>query len=284
MPLAKVRDLLEHATQHQYGIAAINIFNYESILWAVKAAEKEHMPIIIQFYPGFGEHIAARYVSDIACDMASKSKVQIAVHLDHSNTLEIAVGGIRDGFPSVMIDCSTRPFDENVAVTAEVVRTARIFRVDVEAELGHVGSGASVDDITNASNYTAVEDAAQFVKLTQCDALAIAVGNAHGAYVQKPNLDFTRISAIREAVNIPLVLHGCSDIPDDQIQKAVCFGISKFNIATEYDRAYCAQTKEFYAANPDKSSGFEAIRAVEAKMIDFVVSKLHLLNPKKISP
>lgn len=147
------------------------------------------------------------------------SMVTVGVHLDHSVTYEIAVGGIRDGFPSVMIDGSTKSFQENVELTKNVVRVAKVFGVDVEAELGHVGNGDSIDAIDNTNYYTKVEDAVRFVEQTGCDSLAIAVGNAHGPYVKTPNLDLERIYAIRKKVNIPLVLHGCSDIPEEQMKE-----------------------------------------------------------------
>ena len=279
MALVKVVDLLKHATAHKYAVAAINVFNYESILWVVKAAEQERTPVIIQFFPGFDSHIPLRFVAAIAKDFAQKSEAPIAVHLDHSHTAEIAIAGIRDGFSSVMIDGSSKPFDENVAITSEVVKVARIFGVDVEAELGHVGSGTNAGDFTNEDLFTRVEDTVQFVERTGCDSLAIAVGNAHGAYVQAPNLDFERIAAIRELAGVPLVMHGGSDIPEDQIRRAVELGIAKFNIATEYDRAYFNLSKEVYGTEGQRPSGFGAIRAIQDKMVAFVAAKMKLLNP-----
>lgn len=149
MAIVSVKEILEHAWGHKYGVPAINVFNYETVKWAIEAAEEERLPIIIQFYPGFAEHIALKYVADFAVDMAKKARVPVAVHLDHSPSYEIAVGGIRDGFPSVMVDGSVLPYEENVELTRAVVRVAEVFGVDVEAELGHVGSGSSLDDIVN---------------------------------------------------------------------------------------------------------------------------------------
>jgi len=283
MALIKVNELLRHATEHRYGVAAINVFNYETILWVVRAAERERAPVIVQFFPGFDRHISMKYVAYIATDLARKSEVPIAVHLDHSSAADIAVAGVRDGFPSVMVDGSAKPFDENVAMTLEVVKAARVFGVDVEAELGHVGSGANLNDFTDTDLFTKVDDAAAFVELTGCDSLAIAVGNAHGAYKQKPNLDFQRIAAIRERVDVPLVMHGGSDIPDDQIRRSVELGISKFNIATEYDRAYYNFSKEVYDGSQGRISGFGAIQGIGDKMIGFIASKIRLLNPDGIS-
>ena len=225
MPKAKVKDILTYATENKFGVAAINTLNIETVKYVIEAAERERVPIIVQFYPGFSDYTDLKHLAFAACDMAEKASIPVGVHLDHSVTYEIAVGGIRDGFPSVMIDGSTKSFQENVELTKNVVRVAKVFGVDVEAELGHVGNGDSIDAIDNTNYYTKVEDAVRFVEQTGCDSLAIAVGNAHGPYVKTPNLDLERIYAIRKKVNIPLVLHGCSDIPEEQMKEAVADGV-----------------------------------------------------------
>lgn len=283
MTRARVKDVLIHATQNKYGVAAINVFNYETIKWIISAAEKEKMPVIVQLYPGFDVHIPIKHVAYMACDLAEKASVPVAVHLDHSASYDIAVSGIRDGFPSVMIDGSSLPFEENVAMTSQVVRTAQVFGVDVEAELGHVGSGARVDDIINTDYYTSVEQAVKFVELTGVDSLAIAVGNAHGAYVKTPHLDFDRIKAIRSKLTIPLVLHGCSDIPDEQIRESVNLGMSKFNIATEYDRAFYGAMQKNIDFQKKNGSLYSVLSSISDEMMDFVIKKIRLLNPNKFS-
>lgn len=283
MALVKVKDILIHATEHKYGVAAINTINVETIKYAIFAAEQEKVPLIIQFYPGLCDYVALKYIAYTACDMAKKVSVPIGVHLDHSNTYEIALSGIRDGFPSVMIDGSSLKYDENITLTKDVVRVAKVFGIDVEAELGHVGSGSSVDDITNSQHYTNVDQAVQFVEKTGCDSLAVAVGNAHGTYVETPNLDFRRISELRSALNIPLVLHGCSDIPREQIQEAVNLGMSKFNIATEYFRALYRSMESTITAGKMKDDGVSLLQSNKDDMIRFVVDKIRLLNPNKFS-
>ena len=283
MPLVKVNELLHHATENGYGVAAVNVFNYETIKWVAEAANRERIPVIIQFYPGFDKYIALKHVAAIAKDFAEKSSVPIGVHLDHSVTYEIAVGGIRDGFPSVMIDGSTKSFQENVELTKNVVRVAKVFGVDVEAELGHVGNGDSIDAIDNTNYYTKVEDAVRFVEQTGCDSLAIAVGNAHGPYVKTPNLDLERIYAIRKKVNIPLVLHGCSDIPEEQMKEAVNLGMSKFNIATEYFRTMYQSIEKRINNQEFEGNGVKLMYDIKEEMIDFVIQKIRLLNPNKYS-
>lgn len=282
MPLAKVKDILTHATENHYGVAAVNVFNYETVKWVAQAAEQERVPVIIQLYPGFESYIALAHIAVIARDFAAQSPVPIAVHLDHSASYEIAVKGIKAGFPSVMIDGSALPYEENLAVTAAVVRTAAVFGIDVEAELGHVGSGARLEDITDCGKYTAVAQAKEFVAKTGCGSLAVAVGNAHGEYIQAPNLDFERIAALRQAVPVPLVLHGCSDIPHDQLQESVRLGMSKFNIATEYFRACCHSLAG--ALEAGAKGGMPGLMMEAATgAVDFVRGKMRLLNPNGFS-
>ncbi len=279
MPLAKVNEILQHATENHYGVAAVNVFNYETVKWVAEAANREKIPVIIQLYPGFEKYIALKHVAAFAKDFAEQSDVPIGVHLDHSAGYDIAIGGVKAGFPSVMVDGSALPYEENVELTAAVVRTAAVFGVDVEAELGHVGSGANKDDIVNADHYTNVEQAVEFVERTGCGSLAVAVGNAHGAYIQTPNLDFERIAALRRAVSVPLVLHGCSDIPHEQLQESVRLGMSKFNIATEYFRA-CYKSLAEHADKEEKNGQMvNLMMAASEDAIDFVRGKMRLLNP-----
>ena len=282
MPLVKTKSVLAHATENKYGVIAANTFNFETVKWAVKAAELEKMPIIVQFYPGFNSFIPQEFIADMAITLAQDATVPVAVHLDHSVNYDIAVSGIKDGFPSIMVDGSALPYDQNVALTAAVVRAAHIFDVDVEAELGHVGSGNNIDDITNSDHFTDPNQARDFVWETGCDALAVAVGNAHGAYVQTPKLDFARIKAIREAVEVPLVLHGSSDIPDEQIQEAVNLGISKFNLATEYFRAYY-NALDAIMARTKRKDAYSLVNSLEEPIVEFMRGKIRLLNPNKFS-
>lgn len=283
MPLVQVNKLLRHATENHYGVAAVNVFNYETVKWVAEAANRERIPVIIQFYPGFEKYIALKHVAAIAKDFAEKSEVPIGVHLDHSASYEIAVSGVRDGFPSVMVDGSALPYEENVELTAAVVKTAAVFGVDVEAELGHVGSGANVDDIVNAGHYTNVEQAVDFVERTGCGSLAVAVGNAHGAYIQTPNLDFERTAALRKALPIPLVLHGCSDIPHEQLQESVRLGMSKFNVATEYFRACYHGVAQHGDPAEEHGDMFRLMMEASENAIEFVRDKMRLLNPNKFT-
>lgn len=283
MALVKVNELLKDATEHHYGVPAINVYNFETIKYVVAGAEQEHMPVIVQFYPGFKDYIPLKLVSAIALHYAERASVPVAVHLDHSAGYDIAISGIRDGFPSVMVDGSSLPYEENVALTKAVVEVGRVFDVDIEAELGHVGNGANAEDFVGSDMYTNVEQAVEFVERTGCGSLAIAVGNAHGPYVKTPNLDMQRIKDIRAAVDLPLVMHGCSDIPDEQLQETVNLGMSKYNIATEYFRAMYRSFEKNIATGEHDGDGIGLLNTLGPDMTDFVASKIRLLNPNGYS-
>lgn len=284
MSLVKVKDLLQHATEHHYGVPAINSINPETVRFAIEAAEHERLPIIVQYFPGFADYMPVNVMAFAACQYARNASVPVAVHLDHSKGYEIAVGGIRDGFPSVMVDGSSLPYEENVELTKDVVNIGKVFDVDVEAELGHVGEGSSVDDIKNSDHYTKPDQAIDFVNRTGCGSLAVAVGNAHGPYCTEPNLDFERIKELRAAVKVPLVMHGCSGIPDEQMQEAVNLGMSKFNIATEYFRAIYHSTQKHMADDAVyDGDGISLGSCAEEDAHTFVEQKLQLLNPNHYS-
>jgi len=278
MGLTSVKDILRHASAHSYGVPAINVFNYESVRWAVMAAEEERMPIIIQFYPGYTVHISMKVIAETVKDLARGAQIPVGLHLDHARDFDTAIAGIAAGFSSVMIDGSLLPFDDNVRLTAAVKRVANVFHVDVEAELGHVGSGSNPDDYENPHNYTEPADVRRFVELTGVDSLAVSIGNGHGHYLKAPVLDFDRISAIKAETDVPLVLHGGSDIPDDQLRESVIRGMSKFNIATEYG---CSLYDAQKAAMDGQDSFYGVLHAMEARAVGFVRSKIRLLNPNE---
>ena len=279
MSLISMHEALRHAEKNHYGVPAINVFNYESILFAVKAAEEARMPLIIQYFPGLASHVPLGDMMNMIEPLARRAAVPIAVHLDHSWTYELVMQGIQARFPSVMVDGSSLPYEENFQLTRDVVRTAHAMGIDVEAELGHVGSGANLDDFQNKAHFTDPDLAVKFAEGTGCDSLAVAVGNAHGNYTKLPVLDFERITELRKKLKIPLVMHGGSDIPSDQMQKAVQLGMSKFNIATEYQRKFYRVTREIMEKNERPDDYFSLLRKLEKPCMDFIRGKIDMLNP-----
>ena len=266
MPKAKVKDILTYATENKFGVAAINTLNIETVKYVIEAAERERVPIIVQFYPGFSDYTDLKHLAFAACDMAEKASIPVGVHLDHSVTYEIAVGGIRDGFPSVMIDGSKYDFEGNIEITKKTADAARALDIPCEAELGKVG-GKEDDLEAEADTNTDPQEAKEFVERTGVTSLAVAIGTAHGFYVGTPVLDKERLSEIREVVDIPLVLHGASGLSDEDVMDCVKRGICKVNFATELRAAYSKAVKELLAEKPDtidpKAYGKTAIAAVK---------------------
>jgi ketose-bisphosphate aldolase len=178
-----------------------------------------------------------------------------------------------------MYDGSKLPFDENVRGTCEVVKAAHALGVDVEAELGKVGIAANKGDFDNADMYTTVAQATDFIAKTKADSLAIAIGSAHGYYVETPHLSMKRLSEINKAIDTPLVLHGGTGIPDDQLQESFKLGINKLNVGTEYFALFYSTTKD-YQKQPDKKDSLFAFQAYQKKVVmDYLKQKLMLTTP-----
>ena len=286
MALIQTAALLRHARDNRYGVAAVNACNYDAIHWIVTAAEQEGVPVIVMVPPSFEPWHPIRFLAFMAKELAAQANVPVAVHLDHSRSFALAVGGIHAGFPSIMVDGSALPFEENVAMTKAVIQTARVFHVDVEAELGHVGQGVDAAAMKDADRYTDPQQAVDFVRLTGCDTLAVAVGNAHGIYIEQPKLDMERIAYLRKLLSVPLVLHGGSGIPDEQIAQSVEAGISKFNLFTEFDQAvYQAMAKVISELGENSPAEYRhLLPKLGEPVIAMLRGRLRLLNPKHRMP
>jgi len=280
MALEKTGDILRYAFKEGYGVAATNIFNYETIKLSIEKAEDLQKPVIIGFYPGWKTYIALDEVAAITKACASKVKVPVGLHLDHSTDYAEILQAMMAGFSSVMYDGSALPFDENVKNTAEVVKAAKGLGIDVEAELGRVGSAANASDFEDSAKFTSSEDAKLFVERTECNSLAVAVGNAHGNYVTLPNLDIPRIKAIKDAIQIPIVLHGGSGIPDEQVQEAVKAGIAKMNVATEYHNAYYKAVMKYDSLEGKPKDMYFCSNNIREDVLAFLEYKINLLNPQ----
>ena len=280
MGLMDVKSILKMADENRFAAAAIDVFDYQSAHWVVEAAERENMPVLLMFYPDMSWFIPFSTMAAIAVDLARQAKVPVGVHLDHGKSYEIAVGGIAAGFPSIMYDGSARPFEENLSVTASVVKCAHLLGVDVEAELGTVGQGSRKEDFCNEEFYTKPEMARDFVAGTGVDSLAVAIGNSHGHYVCEPHLDIRRLDEINKTIDTPLVLHGVSGIPAEQMIESVKYGINKVNIGTEFFE----KCKNCIAAHMGED-GFVLDHYKEAgeEVIDFVRGRIARINPYHFS-
>lgn len=245
MPLVKMNDLLKAASKGNYAVGAFNIGNMEHIIGAVKAAEDMNTPIILQLAEGRLEYFPMHLVAPMMIEAAKNSKVDIAVHLDHGRSREVIKEVIRRNFTSIMFDGSNLPYEENVQKTKEFAMIAKFFDVNIEAELGVVG-GNEGTTVNGEIRCTDPNDALDFCERTKVDALAVAIGNAHGNYVTEPKLNFDVLEKIHKLVDIPLVLHGGTGISDEDFRRTINLGIRKINIATalldgltEKAREYC---------------------------------------------
>ena len=236
--LVNMKEMLAKAQKEQYGIGFFNAVNVEMARAIIETAEELRAPVIVGTAEVLLSAMSLERVAEYLIPMAQKAGVPVAVHYDHGLTFEKCMEALKLGFSSVMYDCSTASYEENLDRVAEMVRVCHGMGVTVEGELGHVGDNEGAGKLENPSDYfTDPAVAADFVRKTGVDALAVAVGNAHGDYKFPPKLDFSRITAIREATGIPLVLHGGSGLSDDDFREAVRRGVCKINIFTDLDKA-----------------------------------------------
>lgn len=234
MGFVPMAELLQDAFQREYAVPSFCIWNMETCDAVLRVAARMRAPVIVMGGPGEFPLLRPASIAHAARGVVESYPVRAALHLDHGSTLDDVRTCLDAGFTSVMLDYSAKAFEENVAGLQETGRLARPLGVTVEGEIGHVGK---VDNVTRegigASTLTEVSEAVEYAKQTGVDALAISIGNAHGAYTRLPRLDFQRLEEIRDAVNMPLVLHGGSGTPDEDLQRAISLGISKVNVATE---------------------------------------------------
>jgi fructose-bisphosphate aldolase class II len=233
---ATLPDIINYSREHGVGVGMFNIVNMEFARAIFDASQETGLPVMFGIPERFMLHYYSPDCMALVCrKMIEQAKAPVAIHLDHGKSFEGVMIALRAGFSSVMFDGSSLPSEENVARTAEVVKIAHAFGVGVEGELGYVGKAAV--DAPTPESFTMPEQAADFVKRTGVDALAIAIGNQHGLYKGVPKLDFDRLGAIRAQVDCGLVLHGGSGISEADFVEAIRAGINKVNIYTAMDEA-----------------------------------------------
>ena len=238
-----MKEMLQKARKERYGVGAFNIFNIESMEAVLEAAEEQKSPLILAFAEIMKPNINIEYISLVGRKMAQEASVPVALHLDHGQSYEYCLTALRNGFSSVMIDASVKSLEENIAITKKVVAACKHLGISVEAELGHVGEGSTYGTDSDDSYKTIPEEVIKFVAETEVDALAVSIGNAHGAYKKAPKIDHERLK-LREITEAPLVLHGGSGISDDDFRLTVKEGICKINIFTEMSQQAIANVKE----------------------------------------
>ena len=278
MPLVSMTDMLNKALEGKYAVGQFNINNLEWTQAVLGAAQEEQSPVILGVSEGAARHMGGFYtvvkmVEGLVHDM--KVTVPVAIHLDHGSSVEKCKEAIDAGFTSVMIDDSHSPIDTNIETTKAVVEYAHSKGVSVEAEVGTVGG--QEDDVIGDVMYAKLDDCVRIVKETGIDTLAPALGSVHGPYKGEPNLGFTEMEEIRNATNLPLVLHGGTGIPTHDIEKAISLGTSKINVNTENQISFATVVREVLAEKPEAydprvfiAPGREAIKqTVIGKMREF---------------
>jgi fructose-bisphosphate aldolase class II len=262
-----------------WAIGAFNVHNLEDVQAVVWAAEKSRAPVILMVSESALKYAGAPYISSIARVAAEQTEIPIALQLDHGHSPEIALECMRLGFSAVMIDGSHLGFRDNVALTRKVVEMAKDFGVSVEGELGRIGG--KEDDTALSAEEASLADparAAEFVEATGIDLLAPAIGTVHGFYRREPRLDVERLKVLRSTINVPLVLHGGSDLPPPVIESVIALGVAKINVGTDLKYAITSGVRDFLLQNPAEYEPRRVFAAGRARAEQLVMERLALFG------
>lgn len=275
--VVNTKEMLLKAQAEKYAVPAFNIHNLETLQVVAQAAADLRSPVIIAATPGTFAYSGRDNIQALVEAAAQRFDTPVAIHLDHHETLEVIKESLELGTKSVMIDASHHPFEENVRIVKEVVELAAQYNASVEAELGRL-VGQEDDLIVDESNsaYTDPILAEQFVRETGIDSLAVAIGTAHGLYKSTPKLDFKRLAEIRERVSVPLVLHGASGIPLEDVRKCIELGCTKVNIATELKIPFSNALRSYLVENNDASDPRHYMQPAKDAMREVVIEKIKM--------
>ena len=244
--LTTSKEMLLEASKNGYAVPAINTQggNYD-IIWAIcKAAEDLRSPIILAHYVSTGAYSGHDWFVNVCKWCASKVSVPVAIHLDHGADFDICMEALKLGFTSLMIDGSTKPIEENAAMTNEVIKVAKCFGVPVEAEIGELLRLDDAGTVMENKNIVDPEEVRRYLSLCQPDSLAIGIGNAHGYYKGEPDIHLEELEKVREFTDMPLVLHGCTGMKDEIVKDAIKLGVAKINFGTEIRYKYVQHYEE----------------------------------------
>lgn len=277
MYLISNREMLLAAQRDGYAVPAFNVHNLETVQVVAETAAAMSSPVILAGTPGTFSYAGTDYLISICHEAARRYRIPLALHLDHHEDQGDIETKVRAGIRSVMIDASHFPLADNIKQVSETVRLCHGFDASVEAELGRLGG--QEDDLVveeGDSYFTDPIVAKHFVEATRIDSLAVAIGSAHGLYQGEPKLDFTRLGQIRQQVDIPLVLHGASGIPEEMIYRAIGLGICKVNVATELKIAFADAVKAYFAEHPDANDPRKYIVPGKLAMQKVVEEKIRI--------
>ena len=277
--LKNTKEMLEKAKNEKYAIPHFNINNLEWTKYILEVCQSNKSNVILGVSEGAAKYMGGyktvyNMVSGLIEDL--NITISVALHLDHGTSFESCKKAIDARFTSVMIDASRYSLEENITITKKVVEYAHTKNVTVEAEVGHIGG--SEDGITSEIAYATLEDCIKLKEATNIDSLAPALGSVHGIYKGAPNLDFERMSQIKEATNLPLVLHGGTGIYDEQIKKSIECGITKININTELQIKWTENIREYIKQNPNQYDPRKIISSGEKGVKEAILEKIQLLG------
>lgn len=277
--LYNMKELLTIAKENKFAVPAFNIGSLEILRAVMEVAEETNSPVILEIHPLEIEYLTDPFVLTVK-EYAHKSKVPVVIHMDHGSNIYDVMRSIKNGYTSVMIDASNLPYEENVALTKQVVELAHKVNVSVEAEIGTIGAMNYETEGVDNVLYTDPEQAKDFVKRTGIDCLAVAIGTAHGLYPKNftPKLNLELLKILNKEVNIPLVLHGGSGNPDEEVTASVSLGVSKVNISSDVKSVFFKKCHELLNENPNQYEPCDLFPKCidEAKKI--IYHKLNVLN------
>jgi fructose-bisphosphate aldolase class II len=292
---------LKEARANGWGIGGFNVYNLESARAVVAGAENLRAPVMIQTSEGAIKHAGLKNIAEVVSRLAAESPAPIALHLDHGKSIEFAKAAIEAGYTSVMIDTSRLPLDENIAATREIVEYAHTGDVQVEAELGKLAGIEDLGEEEAEATYTVPEEAVRFVGETGVDSLTVTIGTSHGAFKfkGKPRLDFERLEEIAGLIEQPIVLHGASSIPQEELElaarygaklpaakgipeefilRAISLGVAKINIDSDLRLAALGRIRQVLTDRPEIFNMYELMSEVEAAIRGIVEARIKLLG------
>ena len=277
--LYNMKDLLKVANEHKFAVPAFNISSFDMLKSIMEEVERLECPVILEIHPDEIEYLGNNFVSIVRA-YALNSKVPVVIHLDHGSTLFDVTRAIRNGYTSVMIDASTQSFEDNISITKQIVELAHNVDVSVEAELGTIGNNGSSEGGTDEIIYTDPDQAEYFVKETNIDTLAVAIGTSHGLYPKgkKPELNIELLKEINSRLSIPIVLHGGSGNPDEEVRESVLYGVGKVNLSSDLKSVFFEQVRQTLIENKNMYEPNEVYPEANKKLKKVVEYKMNLLN------
>lgn len=277
--LYTMKDLLKVAKENKFAVPAFNICSFDMLKAIMEEMETQNAPVILEIHPAEIDYLGDNFIETVKA-YALRSTVPVVIHLDHGATLANVVRGIKNGYTSVMIDASAASYEENVALTKEVVNVAHTVGVTVEAELGSIGTNDQFEGTSSGVVYTDPDMAEKFVKDTGVDTLAVAIGTAHGLYPKDmtPKLNIQLLEELNQRIDIPFVLHGGSGNPDSEVSESVKHGVCKVNLSSDLKSVFFDTIRKIVGENPHMYEPNEIYPEANEKVKEVVRHKLEVLN------